>query len=503
MIIECRTCHARFRLDESRIKGRGARVKCRKCGDSIVVLKDGAPAPPAPGGDGFFDLGSAVRDSAGETPGSPQPVGNLIPFPAPPRPAESAAPGFPSPALEAAEPGKDEVDLAFDRVLSAGGEGTSLSVEEREAVIPAPTETSTPVAGESPPGPELPPELNLGALTLDFEPEEKLDLPPADELERPFGEPPVVDSSSEFRGEGGFLISDSDTLDFLQEKHRDAAPEAPPETPPEAPLEAPLEVGDISLEISSAPAGGAGTFPREPGASPMPDILRDSPTPGEGSIEGNATPPAASAIEVPPHREADSPEHPMEPPARRGSPAQESPRPRSSAGPAVAAVLAVLLAAGGYLGLTTSGRKTLEGAIPGAAALWGGKPAAPAAPKYDLRNVIGYYESGGASQRILVIKGQVANLSTVEKSGIRVHAALLDNTDAVLAQQAVYAGNVLSGEAIRKGNRDTLSKALENRFGEGLANMHVAPGKAIPFMVVFFDAPATMESYKLEAKDSE
>ena len=48
-----------------------------------------------------------------------------------------------------------------------------------------------------------------------------------------------------------------------------------------------------------------------------------------------------------------------------------------------------------------------------------------------------------------------------------------------------------------------MSKALENRFGEGLANMHVAPGKAIPFMVVFFDAPATMDSYKLEAKDGE
>ncbi len=106
MIIECQTCHARFRLDESRIKGRGARVKCRKCGDSIVVLKDGAPAPPAPAGDGFFDLGSAVRDSAGEAPASPPPAGNLIPFTAKPRPAEPAAPGPSSPALEEAAPGK-------------------------------------------------------------------------------------------------------------------------------------------------------------------------------------------------------------------------------------------------------------------------------------------------------------------------------------------------------------------------------------------------------------
>ena len=135
MIIECQTCHARFRLDESRIKGRGARVKCRKCGDSIVVLKDSAPAPPAPGGDGFFDLGSAVRESAGETPGSPPPVGNLIPFPR--RPGRRNPPlRNPPPPPEAAEPGKDEVDLAFDRVLSAGAEASSPSIGEPEAGFP-------------------------------------------------------------------------------------------------------------------------------------------------------------------------------------------------------------------------------------------------------------------------------------------------------------------------------------------------------------------------------
>lgn len=492
MIIECQTCHARFRLDESRIKGRGARVKCRKCGDSIVVLKDSTPAPPASGGDGLFDLGSAVRDSAGESPGSPPPVGNLIPFPVPSRPAGSFAAGSSSPAMEAAEPGKDEVDLAFERVLTDGAEASPPFIGKSEAEIPAPAEAGVPVEHEASAGLGPRPELDLGTLTLDFRPEEKLDLPPAAELEPPFGEPPAVEPSAGFPGEGGFLISDSDTLDFLQEKHPDAGSAAPP------------GVGDISLEISSAPVDDARSFLREPDAHPTPHEDWASSTPGETALEGNATPPAAPVIEVPPLREEEpAPTSPGESRARRGSPAPESPHPRSSAGPAVAAVLAVLLAAGGYLGFTTSGRKTLEGAVPGVAALWGGNPSAPAAPKYDLRNVIGYYESGGASRRILVIKGQVANLSTVEKSGIRVHAALLDNTDAVLVQQAVYAGNMLSGEAIRKGDRDTLSKALGNRFGEGLANMHVAPGKAIPFMVVFFDAPANMDSYKLEAKDGE
>jgi len=507
MIIECQSCHARFRLDESRIKGRGARVKCRKCGDSIVVLKDSAPPP---GGDGFFDLGSAVRDSADERPPAPPPAGNLIPFTAKALPMEPGEKGPFSRPPDAAEPKKDDVDLAFDRVLSPGGEALPPSNGEAEADIPSPAEADAPAGTETPHGPETRPELDLDALTLDLGPEEKLDLPPALELEPPPGELSAAEPPADFRGEGGFLISDSDTLDFLQEKQRDAVPEPP-------------GIGDISLGIRSTPGDGADSFLREPEASPMPHedwaspTLREdsvSPAPRGGftsppseeiSLEGNVTPPAAEpVIEIPPYREAEPVSAPpVEPPVRRGSPAPESPRPRSSAGIAVALVVAVLLATGGYLGLTPSGRKTLERAIPGMAALWGGNPASSGAPKYDLRNVIGYYESGRASSRILVIKGQVANLSKVDKSGIRVQATLLDNTDAVLAQQAVYAGNLLSGEAIRKGDRDTLSKTLGNRFGEGLANMNVAPNKAIPFMVVFFDAPTTMDSYKLEAKDSD
>ena len=503
MIIECQTCHARFRLDESRIKGRGARVKCRKCGDSIIVLKDKAAPPPTAGGDDSFDLGSAVRDSAVESPGFPSPAGNLIPFPAPPRPEAPSAPeSSPAPG-EAPETGKDEVDLAFDRFLSAGREESSPSIAEKDATAPVEHAASA--------DPGLRPDRELGALTLDLGPEEKLDLPPAVAMEPPLGEPPAEMPSPEFRGEGGFLISDSDTLGFLQEEHRVTAQEEP--------LPA---VGDISLGISSTPVDNASTFLREPdvpmappvdrtpqalheaGTTPAPGEDRSSPAVGELSFEGNATPAAVPVIEFPPLREEEPVlPPPVEPAAREGSPAQETPGTRSSAWPAVAAVLALLLAAGGYLGFTTSGRKTLEGAVPGIAAIWGGKPAGPPAPKYDLRNVIGYYDTGAASPRILVIKGQVANLSTAEKSGIRVQAALLDNNDAVLTQQAVYAGNVLTGEAIRKGDRDTLTKTLGNRFGEGLANMHVAPGKAIPFMVVFFDAPANIDSYRLEAKDGE
>ena len=495
MIIECNTCHARFRLDESRIKGRGARVKCRKCGDSILVLKDSAPAPPPPpaGEGGFFDLGSAVRDSIGERPAPPAapPIGNLIPFPSPGRTVEPSAPE------------KDEVDLAFDQFLSGEAKESSPSAGEAEAESPAPPEAIAP--------------------TLDFQPEEALNLPPAEAMEplaveppaveppieepsigetsiveSPVEEPPPAEPAAEAGGGESFLISGAETLAFLKEGPPAAAPEAP------------SRFDDISLAISSAPAEEGSSFLREPEPPSPPQWEEPPPAPEEIALDRNFTPPSTSMMEVPSPADVSSPPEvmpappiPSEPQERPVSQAPGSPRARSSAGPVAAVVLAILLVAGGYFGFTASGRKTLEGAVPGVAALWGGKPAASTEAKYDLRNVIGYYESGSASPRILVIKGQVANLSGAEKSGIRVQASLLDNTDAVLLQQVVYAGNVPPGETIRKANRETLMKALGNRFGEGLANMHVPPGKAIPFMVVFFDAPANFESYKLEAKDGE
>jgi len=67
----------------------------------------------------------------------------------------------------------------------------------------------------------------------------------------------------------------------------------------------------------------------------------------------------------------------------------------------------------------------------------------------------------------------------------------------------VYAGNAVPGETLRKSDRQAAEKVFANRFGSGLANMNVGTGKSVPFMVVFFDAPGSIDSYKLEARDGE
>ncbi len=67
MIAVCESCGKKYRIDESRIKGKGARVRCKACGEAIIITKKGpATAPAAPRPD--TPPPSPVTDSALEPP---------------------------------------------------------------------------------------------------------------------------------------------------------------------------------------------------------------------------------------------------------------------------------------------------------------------------------------------------------------------------------------------------------------------------------------------------
>jgi hypothetical protein len=128
--------------------------------------------------------------------------------------------------------------------------------------------------------------------------------------------------------------------------------------------------------------------------------------------------------------------------------------------------------------------------------------AARTGPQYDVRNLIGYYEPNAAAGNLFVIKGQVANTGRTRKNGVRIHATLLDSKDMPILETDCYAGNMITGEALRTASRQKIEESLSNRFGDRLINMDIAPGKSVPFMVVFFNVPESISAYRLEAKDS-
>jgi hypothetical protein len=290
----------------------------------------------------------------------------------------------------------------------------------------------------------------LPDLAVDFRPEERFDLDlPA--------EPPKETAISDF------LIGSGYAHDFLKEEHR---------------KEEKAERLDLSTRL------------RQESAEEMPSA----------AVPESMTAPVESVPDAPV-----SPELQEIRDALRTRP----PEARKAASPLlrpslIALVLLFVALAGGgaYLGFTKNGQDLLRGLVPGMESLWlprSGKPG----PQFDVRNLIGYYEPNTRAGNLFVIKGQVANMGRTRKSGIRIRAALLDSKDQPLAERISYAGTVLSSETLRTATREKIEESLSNQFGEKLVNMDVAPGKSVPFMVVFINAPEGISAYRLEAKDSD
>lgn len=462
MIIECPACRARFRLDEAKIKGKGARVRCRRCGESILVIKPVEPtaASAEAGAPEMLDLRSAVKGFPDEGPVSVPPARAVStppePFPTAgfdpaahveeESPPEAATPGIweppvgPATAEPAAAAAIDEVDAAFEKFLAPGlPDKESLPEAEKTGFAP----------GED--------------LAVDFRPDEKMEFTPGEEH-----------STSDL------LMSDKDYPGFSRdEEEQDKEPQ--------------IGQFDISTSLRQEPQDSPASA-EIPAAPPSIDFLtQDMDPPPEKSPEESA-PPSQPTADAPVVRE---PLHPR------------SPEPRAAAAPLLRpslialALLFVALAGGGaYLGFTENGQELLRKLVPGMESLWL-QDKGKTGPQYDVRNLIGYYEPGAKAGNLFIIKGQVTNTGRSRKSGTRVHAALLDSKDVPVAEKTCYAGNVLAGETLRVASREKIEQALSNRFGDRLVNMDVAPGKSVPFMVVFFDAPEGIGAYRLEAKDGE
>lgn len=478
MIIECPACRARFRLDEAKIKGKGARVRCRRCGESILVIKPVEPPVDfaEAGAPEMLDLRSAIKGFPEEGPASAPPTHAVStppePFPTAgfdpaahveeESPPEAATPGTweppvgPATAEPASAPAIDEVDAAFEKFLAPGlPEKESLPEAEKTGFAP----------GED--------------LAVDFRPEEKLEFTPGaagESLIDPAGkESPAAEPQT-----SDFLMSDEDSLGFLREKEeQDKEPQ--------------LGQFDISTSLRQEPQDSLASA-EIPAAPPSIGFLtQDMDSPPEKSPEESA-PLSQPTADAPVVRE---PLHPR------------PPEPRAAATPLIRpslialALLFVALAGGGaYLGFTKNGQELLRKLVPGMESLWL-QDKGKTGPQYDVRNLIGYYEPGAKAGNLFIIKGQVTNTGRSRKSGTRVHAALLDSKDVPVAEKTCYAGNVLAGETLRVASREKIEQALSNRFGDRLVNMDVAPGKSVPFMVVFFDAPEGIGAYRLEAKDGE
>jgi DNA-directed RNA polymerase subunit RPC12/RpoP len=124
-------------------------------------------------------------------------------------------------------------------------------------------------------------------------------------------------------------------------------------------------------------------------------------------------------------------------------------------------------------------------------------------PAYEIRDVKSSYAKTFIGGNLFVIQGTVANVGKGPSRGIRVQATLLGKDNQALANNTVFAANLVDNTTLRHSNRAVIEGFLGDRYGERNVNRDIPAGKSLPFMVVFFDPPGQLEYFTVKALDAE
>lgn len=482
MIIQCEKCQARFRLDDSRVTDRGVKVRCTRCKHVFRVRKEGVEAAP-------FEPGAALAGFTAVTPASdtPSPAAPLeerqtaavFDFqgfeetPSGALPDDSSpfgASGFDDAAIsfasdEAADAGNEEATATADESAAGGGEFEFSSfdfgeTDSREDLAPrsaVPADDFT--FGDIEPAPAAPRKETLQGL--DFSDDDM------------FGE--VVQSAPEEPGEAISFDFGSDSFaESMDVGGQDSGGKSGMLFSLDAASDAPFSLDDIDFgdELTSVAVQQINPDDLKPSQEILFAPLAEAQTKSADDelirsivMEGSAD----VQQELPP----------LPITSRR----KQSPLFGILITVAALLVVSVL----GYMGYSTFSS---------------GKDADSEADKISVRAVKSAFIENGAAGRLLVISGEALNGHSSPRAALQVKVTVFDSTGQTMATKSAYCGNPLTAEQLANLPLDKIEAAMANQFGDSLANMEVAPGSAIPFVVVLANLPGAARDFEVQSAGS-
>ncbi len=108
------------------------------------------------------------------------------------------------------------------------------------------------------------------------------------------------------------------------------------------------------------------------------------------------------------------------------------------------------------------------------------------------------YLSTEQSGDIFIIRGEALNEFKNPRTAIAVKGILYSAQGEIIKSQTAYCGNPLSDATLTTVPFSKVEEAMANQFGDSLANLDVAPGKSVPFTIVFRKLPAELSTYTVE-----
>lgn len=480
MVIQCEQCRTKFRLDDEKVSERGVKVRCAKCRHVFTVRKEQDPA--AISAEPAVAAASAVVA------------------------AEAAAVSFDLGQTDAApDSAFDFGDVSFSTEAAAAAHDTTFS--DKTMIMPAKAVRE----------PSVDPGFDFGGApasgTQTTEPAVEFD----------FGDMPKAAAVAVDPGLTGFDFGDV------------AAPAA-------AAQAASFDLGDLGSLTGAAPAvatrddsqgfsfddavpqsaaGSADSFDlsgvdftrsEQPAPATPPEVaafsLDDLDLNADATqiaVDASATASSGTLFEpvdesVASRQVAAAPDITFDLPVDReeAPPLAISSRKRQSSAASVliAVVAVVVVAVLGFVAYTfiSNGPKTLS--------LLGNAPAPVEEGKITVQNVSAYFIPAAASGELLVIRGEALNSYKKPRAALQVKGVVVGASNQPVATRTVYAGNMLTREQLLEMPADKIEAAMNNQFGDSLANMEVQPGKAIPFTIVIINPPADGKEFTVESVGS-
>lgn len=103
---------------------------------------------------------------------------------------------------------------------------------------------------------------------------------------------------------------------------------------------------------------------------------------------------------------------------------------------------------------------------------------------------------------LFVIHGEAINEFKGLRSSILVRGTIYDDNGAPVQTQSAYCGNPLPDSKLKKLNFNDIRNIMSNELGENLINLNISPGKGIPFTIVFNKAPKNIKEFTVEVLES-
>ncbi|GAB4179974.1 MAG: DUF3426 domain-containing protein [Geothermobacteraceae bacterium] len=501
MIIQCDACQTRFRLPDEKLKPGGVKVRCTKC--SQVFRVEAPPAEPE------------------QAPVQPESV--LPREPAAP-PAESLQPKAlqeeSSPAVEE-ESGDfdfDEFNMeSFDQEepvaqepapdLDLDGELPDLDLPDDFSFDEPGTGTDEPSAADENDGEDLLADFSPDDLLGEDERLDTLVAGPDEQAESNTDDTGYWDAAAIEPGEPNIGGDLGETYEM--ETDGDGQQDLPEVNFPDpAEIDADLfgeqdsAVGledTPSLELDAGAPSGTGTVEEDFVFEEATDDLDEPPPLPDLPDKDIPPPPPAAPSRADGQKSTATP--PPQPRRRSGTDTRRRKKKKSRALPLF--FLLLLTLAGGYYWLAERQgtwdpvvlAKYLQGLVEN-------KPKVDPTVNIELGNLKGMFVTNQSAGQLFAISGQATNRYQHPRSTVTVRGVIYDRKGQAVLQQTVFCGNPLDEAALRTLPWSKIEESMNNQFGEALSNLDIAPGKAVPFTIVFKNLPGEVAEFNVVVVDS-